>query len=106
VCAGWQLLADQVVNAAAGKDGPTTIGSAGSGARTMSGLSGAAAQPVHESSLGATSEASTTDSAPSAAGSGTGSAVNMVVTRPHQWLYKEYKLLEEIGSGGFGRVCK
>ncbi|KIY97112.1 NIMA (never in mitosis a)-related kinase, partial [Monoraphidium neglectum] len=72
----------------------------------MSGLSGAAAQPVHESSLGATSEASTTDSAPSAAGSGTGSAVNMVVTRPHQWLYKEYKLLEEIGSGGFGRVCK
>jgi len=29
-----------------------------------------------------------------------------VTPRPHQWLYKEYKLFEELGSGGFGVVKK
>lgn len=29
-----------------------------------------------------------------------------VQPRPHQWLYKEYKIQDEIGSGGFGRVCR
>jgi hypothetical protein len=30
----------------------------------------------------------------------------LVQPRPHQWLYKEYKIQDEIGSGGFGRVCR
>lgn len=29
-----------------------------------------------------------------------------VTPRPHQWLYKEYKLFEELGTGGFGVVKK
>eukprot|EP00882_Tetradesmus_deserticola_P010857 GHRQ01011476.1.p1 GENE.GHRQ01011476.1~~GHRQ01011476.1.p1 ORF type:complete len:341 (+),score=164.73 GHRQ01011476.1:126-1148(+) len=40
-------------------------------------------------------------------GSGTGHiAQALVQPRPHQWLYKEYKIQDEIGSGGFGRVCR
>jgi hypothetical protein len=39
--------------------------------------------------------------------SGLGGSTSACVTpRPHQWLYKEYKMLDEIGSGGFGRVCR
>lgn len=35
-----------------------------------------------------------------------GAAAAAVAPRPHQWLYKEYKIQDEIGSGGFGRVCR
>jgi hypothetical protein len=111
--AGWQLLADQVVKG----DAANTAGSSGSGASSggesctagaggtgargsaagVAGSGGRLHQLRTERSLGACSSMSEDGSPSMGAG---------VTPRPHQWLYKEYRLLEEIGSGGFGRVCK
>ncbi len=100
------MLADQVAASDAANVTATSNSSAASSLmRDHHPCAGAAAaatpppphRPLHsEVSLGASSSMSE-DSNRSGAG---------VTPRPHQWLYKEYKLLEEIGSGGFGRVCK
>lgn len=85
----------------------TTVGSNGSGVSSaaescgaMRGAPGGRLQQLRsENSLGASSSMSEDSTTTPNVGAN-------VTPRPHQWLYKEYKLLEEIGSGGFGRVCK
>eukprot|EP00877_Chromochloris_zofingiensis_P009061 jgi/Chrzof1/4408/Cz14g12020.t1 len=95
--AGWQLIAGQVANA--GQTASTTANTtaAASPSHEQDGLQRKSTQaPLRSFSNSFMSE----DSASSS------SNVVAVATRPHQWLYKEYKVLEEIGSGGFGRVCR
>lgn len=88
---GWQMLAEQVGHA----DMTTSSdGSRFSSSTNTGGAPGGGAKRRSEDGSG--------DEDLTVRPSG-GSFVN---PRPHQWLYKEYKLLEEIGSGGFGRVVK
>ncbi|KAF8057149.1 VTC4 [Scenedesmus sp. PABB004] len=91
---GWQLLANKV---AGGED-------AGAGPSSRAGPDqgpGAAPPPARRlqqhGRSGSSCSSMSDDSGPAAAG---------VTPRPHQWLYKEYKIQDEIGSGGFGRVCR
>jgi hypothetical protein len=101
--AGWQLLAEQVKGVAAARhaasgdsddDGDGDGDAAAAAATTLRSKQG-----LHVRSLGNTSNLS------EESGLG-GSGASCVTPRPHQWLYKEYKILDEIGSGGFGRVCR
>jgi len=97
------MLADQIVAAAADTTAGSNLSAVSSlstdfGAHAAGRPGGAPQARLHsEVSLGASSSMSEDSARSVSAG---------VTPRPHQWLYKEYKLLEEIGSGGFGRVCK
>jgi hypothetical protein len=82
--AGWQLLAQQVAadNGGSFRTARDDVaGEAGPSSSSGGGWRDPQAPPPHQPS-----------------------PANGVATRPHQWLYREYKLLEQIGSGGFGSV--
>jgi len=91
---GWQLLAKQVRKDEDEEDSAADSSSDGDDAEAETDNS---RQRLHLRSLSNTSTLSEE--------SGLGSTA-CVTPRPHQWLYKEYKILDEIGSGGFGRVCR
>lgn len=111
-CAGWQLLAHQVT-ASAGEQGsgsyarddataesdqragnkPGRLRGAGGGSRNQR-------LAAHNGDSSCMSDDDDDDA------SVVGAAAAAVAPRPHQWLYKEYKIQDEIGSGGFGRVCR
>lgn len=102
VLAGWQLLAEQVQGVAAAR--ATAAGDSGDEQSSGEHASAARRKANSSSSQGLHGRSHSNGSNLSEE-SGLGAAA-AVTPRPHQWLYKEYKILDEIGSGGFGRVCR
>lgn len=88
-CAGWQLLAQSVEQ--------TKDDAASSSTKQQHDQQAAKSRPQRSSSGGS-------DMSEDSGGGHVAQA--LVQPRPHQWLYKEYKIQDEIGSGGFGRVCR
>ena len=97
IIAGWQLLANQVISNPSSADRMDCSASSPATPRidAMQGVQ------VQMPGSGNYSYMEVSD------GSDSGLSCQACVTpRPHQWLYKEYKLFEELGSGGFGVVKK
>ncbi|WIA40766.1 hypothetical protein OEZ86_004446 [Tetradesmus obliquus] len=86
---GWQLLAQSVEQ--------TKDDAASSSTKQQHDQQAAKSRPQRSSSGGS-------DMSEDSGGGHVAQA--LVQPRPHQWLYKEYKIQDEIGSGGFGRVCR
>jgi hypothetical protein len=88
-CTGWQLLAQNVE-------------------QTKDDAASSSTKQQHDQQSGKSRpQRSSSGSSDMSEDSGTGHVAQALVQpRPHQWLYKEYKIQDEIGSGGFGRVCR
>lgn len=97
--AGWQLLAQSVQPGDA--DTLSSGGRAPGSDQQHVHSKPASSRAKHMRSLSNLSRTSSMSD-----DSGLGPAAASVTPRPHQWLYKEYKIQDEIGSGGFGRVCR
>eukprot|EP00878_Enallax_costatus_P039243 GHUV01044810.1.p1 GENE.GHUV01044810.1~~GHUV01044810.1.p1 ORF type:complete len:174 (-),score=23.90 GHUV01044810.1:263-784(-) len=96
---GWQLLAQSVQPS----DADTLSSAPGASSQDQrTSIKQAASRVKHRRSPSDMSRSSSM----SDGDSGAGPAAAAVTPRPHQWLYKEYKIQDEIGSGGFGRVCR